>query len=130
MATKYKLLESELWSCQKVFGDTPYGFCELTVSGDQILSTDDLLFKITGYSSEELLGKKPVDLPDQDSLNKFFSRMLRIANNKYIKKTESYQINTKYGKKVKIKTHLVKILNDENDFPKTALVAFAEAPGK
>ncbi len=113
---------------REIFGGFPVGVCELSLYGDRIISIDDQLCRITGYSRDELAEISMVDLPVQASLDTFFTRMLKILNGEDVCKTARYRILAKSGEIKTLKTHLLDVFHDEDGYPSSTLVAYAEIP--
>ena len=113
---------------REVFGGFPFGVCELSLYGDRIISIDDQVCRITGYRRKELAEISMVDLPVQASLDTFFTRMLKILNGEEVCKTAIYRILAKSGEVKTLKTLLLEVLRDEDGYPCSTLVAYAEIP--
>ncbi len=71
------------------------GILEFDYHTNEIISANDSLAKITGYSKEEILSMNPIDFLTAESRKKFSNRLSRLFSGEAISQEIFYQIVTK-----------------------------------
>ncbi|MCD6585013.1 MAG: PAS domain S-box protein [Desulfobacteraceae bacterium] len=73
------------------------GFLEYDYKTNQIISVNEELIHMTGYSEQELLGKAPIELLTEESQKIFLKRLLQITAEESISQDIVYQFSKKNG---------------------------------
>ena len=98
----------------------PAGICEVDLRTQQFLRVNDLMFKLTGYSRDELLAKKSDEIFTDDSRRLFLERLARLYKGENVADSTELKIRDKQGDEIWV------VVNDgiysEPGKPKTATV--------
>jgi len=71
------------------------GILEFDYHTNKIISANDSLVEISGYSKEEILSMNPIDFFTHESKKKYSNRLSRLFSGEIISKEIVYQISTK-----------------------------------
>ena len=74
------------------------GIYEIDLTTGRILSVNDVMCKYTGYTRDELLATKALDLLTGESQKIFMERMAGLASGKPVLTTVEYQVRSKSGR--------------------------------
>ena len=98
----------------------PAGICEVDLRTQKFLRANDLMFKLTGYSRDELLAKKSDEIFTDDSRRLFLERLAKLYKGENVADSAELKIRDQKGDEIWV------VVNDgiysEPGKPKTATV--------
>ena len=75
----------------------PTGICEVDIERDQFLSANDVMCNYIGYTKEDFLNVKPVDIFTYESKKLFIETQHKIIQGEAVSEIEEYKIQSKNG---------------------------------
>lgn len=90
------LRESEA-KARRIIDHASAGIYEIDFTRQKIISVNDLILESTGYSREEFLQLKPMDLLTEDSLERYKDRLMSMNRGAGVDDTVEYKVKTRDG---------------------------------
>lgn len=92
-------IERHKWksSFNKVVESTHAAIYEIDFVNMLFTYINDVALRETGYTKEEMLNMKPTDILTEESINRWFDRLMKIQNGETIDNIEEFQIKRKDG---------------------------------
>ncbi len=100
----------------------PAGIYEIDFRTQKLLSANDAMCRIMGYSKEEILAMDPFDLLDEQGKAKFEKRIVQWLAGEKPEENVDFCVNTRDGRKIYAELN-VSFTRDEDGRPKGAVVA-------
>ena len=94
--TEASLLQSEE-KYRELVNHAPTGICEVDIQKARFISVNDVMCDYTGYTREEFLGLKPLDLFTKESKKLFIDTQQKIIHGNGVAEISEYMIKCKNG---------------------------------
>ena len=82
---------------RQLISHAPTGIYRVDFNTGKLVSVNDVICEYTGYTEEELLTMRALDLLTEESQKRFLDRLDRLLNGKQVPKTAEYKAKTKDG---------------------------------
>jgi PAS domain S-box-containing protein len=104
--TRYKMAEAFMRESEaryrQIFNIAPAGIYEVDYRTGEFVSVNDAISEYSGYTHEELLAMKPIDLLTEESQVRFLERVDKILKGEWVPQTAEFDVKRKDGVEISL----------------------------
>ena len=124
--TRYKMAEAHMRESEaryrQIFTVAPAGIYEVDYRTGEFVSVNDAICEYSGYTRDELLAMKPIDMLTEESQIRFLERIDKILKGEWVPQTAEFEVRRKDGSEISLSIN-TRYVYDGEDIAGATVVA-------